>query len=133
MQYTTFEQAVEVVNSLPTSERERFGEWFKEQEQLDTQANTTCENNADDQTNSAQTMQNESLEDRLALYKKTEKWLRENREKYMGQWVALEGDQLIAHGTDALKVHAEAKAAGISVPFVEHIVEEDKNFWAGWE
>jgi len=132
MEHTTFEQAVEVVNSLPTSERERFSEWFKVQEELDTQANTTCENKADDQTSSAQTVQNECLEDRLALYKKTEKWLRENREKYMGQWVALEGDRLIAHGPDALKVHAEAKAAGIAVPFVEHIVEEKEPFYAGW-
>lgn len=28
-------------------------------------------------------------------------WLNAHRDEYLGQWVALDGDRLIAHGTDA--------------------------------
>lgn len=34
MEQTTPEQVVEILNSLPTDDRERFNEWFGEQEQL---------------------------------------------------------------------------------------------------
>jgi hypothetical protein len=117
MPNSTLEQVKNAILTLPHEDRKHLQQWLDEQARKD----------------AGQAAQKESLDDRLALYKQTEKWLRENREKYMGQWVALEGDRLIAHGPDALKVHAEAKAAGIAVPFLEHIVEEDKNFWAGWD
>ena len=117
MAHTTFEQAVEVVNSLPTSDRERFGQWFREQELLDTGQKHT----------------RTAVDEEIARFKKTQEWLAQNREQFMGQWVCLEGNQLIAHGPDALQVHAQAKAAGIKAPFLEHIVEEKEPFWAGWE
>ncbi len=71
------------------------------------------------------------LEERIAKFKKSEKWLEENRENYMNQWVCLEGDVLVAHGTDALEVDRQAKEAGIKSPFLEHIVEEKYPF-GGW-
>ena len=55
----------------------------------------------------------------------------ENREKYMNEWVCLEGDELVAHGTDALEVDRRAREAGIEAPFLEHIVEEKYPF-GGW-
>jgi hypothetical protein len=67
----------------------------------------------------------------MARYQKTQKWLAENREKYLNQWVCLYGDELIAHGTDALEVDRKAKEAGIEAPFLEHIVEEKYQF-GGW-
>lgn len=36
----------------------------------------------------------------------------------------MDGDKLVAHGDDAVKIYKEAKEKGIEVPFVEHIVEE---------
>ncbi len=115
MKNSTFEQAVEVVKALPSEERERFDKWFKQQEQIDTTPKSL-----------------RVSEDNIVRFKKTQDWLAKNREQFMGQWVCLEGDQLIAHGTDGLKVHAEAKAAGIEIPFLEHIVEEKEPFYAGW-
>lgn len=117
MEHSTFEQAVEVVNSLPISDRERFGEWVKKQEWLDAK----------------QTNKRTAVEEEIARFKKAQEWLAQNREQFMGQWVCLEGDQLIAHGMDALQVHAQAKAAGIQAPFLEHIVEDNEPFFAGWE
>lgn len=67
---------------------------------------------------------------RLERYRKAKEWLANNKEKYMNQWVCLEGDELIAHGTDALEVHAKAIAVGIESPFLHHIVEELP--WGGW-
>ena len=45
-------------------------------------------------------------------------WLRENQHRYSGQWVALEGDRLIAHGAEAAEVFAAAKAQGFTLPLV---------------
>jgi Family of unknown function (DUF5678) len=60
-------------------------------------------------------------------------WVAENRAAYVGQWVAVEGDRLIAADPDALKVYAAAKAEGIQSPFLVHIVPEDPlPFVGGW-
>ncbi|MGH9752409.1 MAG: DUF5678 domain-containing protein [Blastocatellia bacterium] len=40
-------------------------------------------------------------------------WLHEHRNEYAGQWVALKGDQLIHHSTNAKEVFAAAKDAGV--------------------
>ncbi len=71
------------------------------------------------------------LQREIAKFKKAEKWLAENREKYMNEWVCLEGDELIAHGSDALAVDRRAREAGIEAPFLEHVVEEKYPF-GGW-
>jgi Family of unknown function (DUF5678) len=43
-------------------------------------------------------------------------WLRENSRNYVGQWVVLEGDQLLSHGTNAKEVFAAADLTGIDRP-----------------
>jgi hypothetical protein len=61
------------------------------------------------------------------------KWLHENRPEYVDQWVAVEGDRLIAANADALQVFSAAKAAGIATPFIVHVVPEDPlPFVPGW-
>jgi len=60
-------------------------------------------------------------------------WIAQNRASFANQWVALEGDRLIAAETDAEKVFAAAKAEGIASPFVVRILPEDSlPFFAGW-
>ncbi len=56
------------------------------------------------------------------------KWLAENRQNFLGQWVCLDGDRLVANGADAVKIYKEAREKGIEVPFVEHIVEEKEAY-----
>jgi hypothetical protein len=41
------------------------------------------------------------------------RWLREHAHEYPGQWVALLGDRLIAHGPNRADVRAAHKAAGL--------------------
>ncbi len=61
------------------------------------------------------------------------KWIDENRAAYAHQWVAVEGDRLIAADSDPLKVFAAAKTEGIQSPFVVHVLPEDPlPFVPGW-
>lgn len=123
MEHSTFEQAVEAVNSLPTNDRERFNEWFKQQEHLDAKTNGTP----------ASTSQHPvTLEEREARFQRALRWIEENKAKYLGQWVALDGDQLLAAGSDGKQVYAEAVAAGVEVPFLKRVIEEQEPFYAGW-
>lgn len=61
------------------------------------------------------------------------KWIDENRAAYRGQWVAVEGDRLVAAGLDPLEVFSAAKVDGVHIPFVVHVLTEDPNpFVPGW-
>lgn len=40
------------------------------------------------------------------------------RSRFAGQWVVLEGEEIVAHGKDAARAVEEARAKGISTPFV---------------
>ena len=55
-------------------------------------------------------------------------WLKNNARQYIGQWVALDGDRLIAHGPDAKAVYAAARADGVYLPFVDSIEDPDLPF-----
>lgn len=59
-------------------------------------------------------------------------WIEQHRDEYMNQWVALDGDRLLAHGTDPRAVADAARAAGCDVPYVEHIKPLVEAFWGGW-
>jgi len=61
------------------------------------------------------------------------RWIDENRASYAGQWVAVEGDRLIAAGIDPLEVFDAAKAKAARIPFVVHVLPEDPlPFVPGW-
>lgn len=59
-------------------------------------------------------------------------WLAEHQREYIGQWVALEGDRLIAHGENAPEVFAAADASGIERPMVIYVEDPDAPPFAGW-
>jgi Family of unknown function (DUF5678) len=42
-------------------------------------------------------------------------WIEQNRAAYMGLWVALDGDRLVAAGPDGKKVYEAAKAQGVEI------------------
>ena len=61
------------------------------------------------------------------------RWIRENRVRYAGKWVALEGDRVIAVDDDGMTVFTAAKNAGIARPFVVHLEPVDSlPFVGGW-
>jgi hypothetical protein len=59
-------------------------------------------------------------------------WIRQNRESYRGQFVALYEGQLVASGTKEREVWQAAKGAGISTPFLAYIeTKAEETFGAG--
>lgn len=54
------------------------------------------------------------------------RWLAEHWREYVGQWVALDGDRLIAHGPDAKEVYAAADADGAYLPLVDLVWDRDR-------
>lgn len=109
MELTTNE-IIDVIHSLPSNEREII---FKTLEKENRE-------------------KEEQLKMETELYKKAKQWIEEHREEYMNQWVCLEGNRLISHGTDGMEVHRQAKEAGIDAPFVVRIINEPKNFVGAW-
>ena len=59
-------------------------------------------------------------------------WLSQHRHEYPGQYVALDGDRLVSHGTDGREVYRQARAAGVKVPFMAHIEPADALPFGGW-
>jgi hypothetical protein len=57
-------------------------------------------------------------------------WLTENRSRYLGQWVALQGDELLASGSTARDVYSRVRGLR-PVPLVVQIESEHLPF-AGW-
>jgi len=53
-----------------------------------------------------------------------QEWLRAHGQEYSGQWVALNGEELISHGSDARGVRDEARAKGVETPLMVHLPDE---------
>jgi hypothetical protein len=58
-------------------------------------------------------------------------WISEHSHEYKGEWVALAGDRLIAHGFDGDPVYDAARAAG-GVPFLFRCPDEDVPTFGGF-
>ena len=59
-------------------------------------------------------------------------WIKQNRESYRGQFVALKEEQLIASGAKERDVWQSAARAGVSVPFLAYIETEAEETFGGW-
>lgn len=60
------------------------------------------------------------------------KWVNAHGDEYLGQWVAVEGDQLVAHGCDPREVYLAARNAGIEVPYVVRVLNPKEPSTGGW-
>jgi len=97
MSQVNFEQVLLQVKALPPEDLAKLREYLK-----------------------AQSEEEKAIEAARALARAASKrdlsaeyrWLREHGEEYVGQWVALKGDQLISHGPRGKEVHDAAVAAG---------------------
>jgi predicted DNA-binding antitoxin AbrB/MazE fold protein len=59
-------------------------------------------------------------------------WLAKEARPYAGQWVALDGPRLVAHGVKLADVSASAAAAGIEEPFFARVPKEIAAPFGGW-
>lgn len=60
------------------------------------------------------------------------RWLAEEARDYAGQWVALDGFRLIAHGQRLSEVSRAAAAAGATEPLFAHVPAVEDLPFAGW-
>ena len=107
------DEIIKSIAQLPAAEQERIHRWLQEK------------GATNEEGQGSQAHANRSA--------RSLRWLHENREKYPWQWVALDGDRLIANGPTAKEVYSKAKAEGIEIPFVELVTEEASGpFTGGW-
>jgi len=102
----SFDQIINSIEQLPAEEQEKIRRWLENKRAT----------NGDGHDSQAH-------DNRSA---KSLRWLDENREKYSGQWVALDGDRLIASGPTAKEVYSKAKAEGGEIPFVELVTNPER-------
>lgn len=58
-------------------------------------------------------------------WEQNRRWLEQHQAQYAGQWVALDGDRLMASGYSAQQVYATLKTAGISGSMVLRVEHPD--------
>jgi Family of unknown function (DUF5678) len=108
----SFDQIIKSIEQLPAAEQERIRQWLEGKGAANGEVPSRANANR-----SAKSL----------------RWLHENQEKYSGQWVALDGDRLIASGPTAREVYSKARAEGVEIPFVELVSErESAPFSGGW-
>ncbi len=112
----TFEQAIEVLRQLPPPEREKVRVWIDEE----------------NQKNIGGKPDNEKLKRDEEKFRAATNWIGEHREEYDGQWVALDGATLLAHGTDGKKVHATAQSKGVKTPLMHRVSIKETQPFGGW-
>ena len=54
-------------------------------------------------------------------WKEEQQWIKVHRSEYVGHWVALWGNRLLSHGTDAKEVYESARRQGIENPLFTRI------------
>ncbi len=106
-------EIVNAIHNLPRGEQEKVRRLLVEEER---------ENEA----------KRKDVEEQSTRFAAAEKWLKENRAEYLGQWVCLYGDELIAHGADGREVFRQAKEAGIKSPYLVRVIEEPEAFCGAW-
>ncbi len=89
-----FDRIIKSIEKLSAAEQERIHRW------LDEKGSSNGDNSEVDANRSAKSL----------------RWLDENRERYAGQWVALDGNRLIASGPTAEEVFSRAKTEGVQIP-----------------
>ncbi len=112
----TAEQAIENICALPNTERAKFFDWAEEE---------IHKESAEKQAKKIE------LEKKNERFRRALKWIDEHKEEFDGQWVCLDGDELIAFGKDAKSVYDEAKVKGIKAPFMERVKAKVLP-WGGW-
>ncbi len=61
-----------------------------------------------------------------------QRWLGAHAHEYPGEWIALDGDRLIAHGMNRAEVRAAADASGAYLPLVMRVPSPDDLPFAGF-
>ena len=108
----TAEQIIENVRTLPRSERQKFFDLIEVEKYKEIETN-------------------EELEQKNKKFRQALQWIDKHKEEFDGQFVVLDGNQLVAHGTDSKTVYDEARAKGYKSPFLKRVKAKVLPF-GGW-
>lgn len=111
----TIEQAIEIIRQLPPPEQAKVRDWI----------------DVENQKNSVEESKSEKLRRENEKFRCALKWIEKNKEEFDGQFVVLDGDKLIAHGTDSKAVYDEARVKGYKSPFLKRVKAKVLPF-GGW-
>lgn len=64
--------------------------------------------------------------------KKELEWIKQHGHEYVGEWIVLDGDKLLGHGPDPRPIVAQARVAGVRLPFAKFITGETGPSMGGW-
>src|SRR5438552_7024880 len=117
MSEVSLESVLEQARQLPLTERQRLRELLAEESQP-----------KPEKKRGKRVPPPVPYKDRSREYQ----WLKEQAREYVGEWVALEGDQLVAHGPTGKEVFAAADAAGVERPLVLLVEDPDGPPFAGF-
>ena len=70
--------------------------------------------------------------DAISTRRLEQAWLSQHHAEYAGDWVALEGASLVAHGSSARQVLDAARLGGYEQPLVVHLPSEPPLPFGGW-
>lgn len=112
----TLENAIEIINALPMPDREKLLDWVEEEKRKKLEKE----------------IKNSRLKDEQEKFRLAMKWIQTHREEFDGQWVALDGETLLAHGADGKKVHAQAQAEGVKTPLMHRVSVKETEPFGGW-
>ncbi|HMT08030.1 MAG TPA: DUF5678 domain-containing protein [Pyrinomonadaceae bacterium] len=84
------------------------------------------------ETESANGNSNGVREHRNERWERSQMWINANKHKYDGQFVLLDGDELVGHGSDAKELYKLARDRGIAIPYVEKIRAIEEPYFGGW-
>jgi hypothetical protein len=122
----TLEQIIEEARRLPVGERRQL-----------VAALETLDSNGEAQpVNQASARNPQSLHDNNGddgIRHRRLEWLKSHREEYGGQYVALDGIQLLAVGPDYRTAREKALAAGNANAFVTYLSPDEIAEMGGWE
>jgi hypothetical protein len=112
----TTEQIIESLRALPLSEKKKVFD-LVEEEKL--------------KILSEQEAKNIELEMKNERFRRALQWIEEHKEEFDGKFVVLDGDKLVACGTDSKTVYDEARAKGYKSPFLTRVKAKTLPF-GGW-
>lgn len=116
----TLEQLIKEASNLPMEEQRRLRAAL---ERLDVSGEAQSAN-AGPQPQEPQCLYVNNGDDRIRLGRL--EWLKAHREEYGGQYVALDGEQLVAAGANYRIAREKAREAGKSDAFVTYLPKPDE-------
>lgn len=100
----TAESILTLIEQLPSTERARLNQMLTEQKPEPSKAKALLDKRVPSQP----------MPDRT----KEMEWVEQNKHEYPGQWVALDGDRLVAASPNRMELSAAIKAAGATLPLI---------------